>query len=741
MVRKSILFLTSTWILTVAFSPARAQVELGDLVVSGEAEVTALPRDKVGTDAKFEEYRDLPETLIVPELRLSIERKQNDFYFEFDSAKTGLDDQRYRARFGRYGLLDMEFEWDQIPHFFSDVARTPYRFNERAGDFSLNSKPASTGGADIQSWVNATGRPIDLKLLQGIARLNLRYTPSAAWKFSAGYWSQNSTGDRAFGALFGPSAGSYNVTELAEPIDYQTHNIEVGGEYAGDGWSLGLKYNGSMFHNNISTITWDNPINLTGIGAACASSVYVTNGAGGPCRGRLDLYPSNQAHSFSLSGASLLPLRSRFMGTVSYGWRLQNDSFLPVTINPALQGLTPVSRNSLDGDVRPLMINATVVNNYFQRLNLKAYYRFYDLDNRSKRVFLPNGYIVNDSSQRDIALRSFPYEYSKQTVGFEPGYEITRWLSAKFSYVWERMSREAREVLNSNEHSIGPSFDIKPSGNWLVRASYRRSWRDADNYDAGRYQEVFVDETPGEIRDEILEALRKFDQAERRRDRVSLFTQFSPWINFTIHGGLEVIHDVYPGTVVGLAQDVNYSPSIGFIYAPLEWASFFGDYNWERFDWKMRAMERTSTAQTPETNPERLWRSRGIDRIHTIKFGTDLKLIQKLLGLRLQYGFSYGESLIHASGGVTPAVDYPSITNRWHELLARFEYALHKNVDLRFGYYFNRFSSKDIGVDIMKPWMGDVDTGANVQRSIFLGDRIKGDYTAHVGFFGVRFKF
>jgi hypothetical protein len=74
-------------------------------------------------------------------------------------------------------------------------------------------------------------------------------------------------------------------------------------------------------------------------------------------------------------------------------------------------------------------------------------------------------------------------------------------------------------------------------------------------------------------------------------------------------------------------------------------------------------------------------------------------------------------------------------------VLARFEYMLHKNVSLRFGYYFNRFTSKDFGVDIMKPWMGDVDTGGNVQRSIFLGDRIKQPYTAHIGFIGLRFKF
>jgi hypothetical protein len=86
--------------------------------------------------------------------------------------------------------------------------------------------------------------------------------------------------------------------------------------------------------------------------------------------------------------------------------------------------------------------------------------------------------------------------------------------------------------------------------------------------------------------------------------------------------------------------------------------------------------------------------------------------------------------------------------NRWHELLARFEYVIHRNVSLKAGYYFNSYSSKDKGVDIMKVWMGDVETpeggpnfNSNIGRSFFLGDRGKGSYQAHIGLIGVRFKF
>ncbi len=727
-----------------------AQIDLGNFTITGEGEVGGLPRHKNGNAAKFEEYRAIPETGIVPQLQLMIGGKKEDFYLNFDSTKSGLDDQNYRLRFGRYGLLDVEFEWDQIPHVFNrDTAATP--FGMRDGTFTLSSKPAALGGAcgdgtGVCDWVNNNSHRESLNLLHGFGRFKLRYTPTPGWTFSGRYSSQNVNGDRAFATV---TNGFTNIIELAEPLDYQIHNIELGGEYAASWWSLALKYNASLFHNNSSTMVWDNPFNITGVGANCV------NAANSTCRGRLDLYPSNQAHTWSLTGTAKLPVKTTFLGTVSYGMRLQNDSFLPFTINPAIA--QPVLlRDSLDGDVRPTMVNATLVNRYFDRLDLKGYYRYYDFDNRSKRLFLPDGYIRTDTgaaTAADADLKSFPYAYSKQNMGLDAGYNFTRWLSGKLSYGWERMHRERREVLTSNEHSFGPTFDIKPSSWLLLRTSYRRYLRDAPGYDAGRHSTVETGEDPEEVREEHLAALRKIDEAARRRNKLGFLTQISPFQNLTFHGGFDFTSDFYPQSDIGTQKDVNYSPSVGFVYAPVAWASFFGDYNWDRFEWRLRAMERSAelgatgcparNEQTPENCPTSVWTSRGKERIHTFGFGTNLKLIENLLGLRLHYGFSYGESLVHASGDTTPgntrATDYPSLTNRWHELLARFEYALHKNVTLRFGYYFNRYSSKDYGVDIMKLWMGDVDAGTN--NSIFLGDRLKGPFTAHVGFLGLRLSF
>jgi MtrB/PioB family decaheme-associated outer membrane protein len=748
--KRSRTFCCAIWTLGALFfgaSASWAQVEVGDLTISGGAEVGGLPRTFTGDKSKFEEYRDIPESVIVPQLQLIIGGKKEDYYLNFNATEVGRSDQLYNLRAGRYGLVELEFQWDQIPHIFSlDTARTPYARDGGGGIFTLPSKPTTTAGTAVRDWVNGAANPVDLKLFNGIGRFNVRYTPTPGWTFTGSYWSNNNSGKRAFGALFGTSPGSYNITELTEPISYQTNNIELGGEYAGNGWTLGLKYTGSLFHNNISTLVWDNPINLTGVGNACVDTpTYQTNGTGGPCRGRMDLYPSNQAHTFSMTGTAALPMKTQFLGTVSYGWRLQDDRFLPFTINPTI-AQPRISASSLDGDVRPLMVNTTFVNRYFDKLDLKAYYRLYDYDNRSKRVSLPDGYVRLDSNAPvDPGLVTFPYAYSRQNTGMDAGYTFSKWLTGKFSYGWERMHRERREVLNSDEFNVGPTIDIKPSPWALFRASYRHYWRNAPEYDAGRQVVIETAETPEDIREARLEALRKFDEAARHRDKVSLFGQYSFTEQLTFHSGFELTSDRYPNSEIGVQNDFDYSPSVGFNYLPLEWLKFFGNYNWERFDWKLNAMQRSDTTQTSQSDPSRLWVSRGRDQIHTLTLGSDIEIIKNLLGFRIQYGFSDGRSDVRASGstcsGCTQATNYPTIKNQWHELLTRLEYQVHKNIALNVGYYFNHATENDFGVDIMKPWMGDVDTGANVQRSIFLGDQIKGPFTAHVGYFTVKFKF
>ena len=178
-------------------STARAQIDVGDYTVSGSAEVDGLPRGFNGAKSKFEEYRKVPESVVVPQLQLMIGGKKQDFYLNFDAGNVGRDDQNYRLRFGRYGLLDVELEWDQIPHNFNiDNARTPYAMH--GGNYTLPVRPTlgdiTTPDPNFKNWLNANARPVDLDMLNKIGKISIRYTPSPGWSFTGKFWVQDTDG-------------------------------------------------------------------------------------------------------------------------------------------------------------------------------------------------------------------------------------------------------------------------------------------------------------------------------------------------------------------------------------------------------------------------------------------------------------------------------------------------------------------------------------------------------------------
>jgi opacity protein-like surface antigen len=219
--------------------------------------------------------------------------------------------------------------------------------------------------------------------------------------------------------------------------------------------------------------------------------------------------------------------------------------------------------------------------------------------------------------------------------------------------------------------------------------------------------------------------------AKRQRDKASLFTDISPWETLSFHAGFDLTSDLYTHSEFGVQNVRNYSPSVGTVYAPLDWLRVFADYNFDWYNWHQDYNETRS--------------SQGKDRINTFSLGSDMDLIKNLLAFRIQYGYSQALSQISNRNSPTPGLDsphWPNNTNTWHELLTRLEYQVHNNVALQLGYYFNKFHSKDFGVDIMKIWMGDIEpTNVGIRRSVFLGDQNKGSYTAHVAIIGLKLKF
>ncbi|MFZ0887959.1 MAG: MtrB/PioB family outer membrane beta-barrel protein [Candidatus Binataceae bacterium] len=730
-------------------TPVLAQVDLGPVTAEGTVEAGGITQPVPYNDvAKYQEYRDLAQQLIVPQLRLLLGDKDENYYARFDATNVAQKNQMYTLRFGEYGLLDVQAQWLEIPHFFSDhVASTPY--DENGGDFTLSSKPASS--AALPSWLQSNDKPFDMSLLEGVANVLIRYTPAPEWTLSANMNFQNPTGQQPFGGsfMFGGNPGTYKVNELWVPTQYYTYNFGTGVEYAKNGWLLGFQYQGSFFVDDYDTLTWDNPATL-GVGSACTdSTTFSSSSWTGPCQGRAAMYPNNQAHNFIVTGAGQLPFNTHVMGSLEYGFWLQDSPFIPLTINSKLQqSLSSVgARSSLGGDVRPFFANLTIDSNPIERLNLKATYSYFDYDNQTPAITFTGVKSLNDVADAQTPFTAHPFSFSEQDINFEPSYRVTETLAAHFMARISTYHNDGLMVLQQDQTSYGPALDWTPYS-WLTfRADYQHAHRSSPGYNGNRADLVQVlGGTPGEI--EELQDLRRFDEATLDVNQTSLYASAQPIENLTLFAAFNYDDYNYPASDFGLQHTSDYSPSVGASWDPLPGVHLFSDYSWQAYDWNLRSLYENTLPAPPPTTPGTtyVWKAQGRNQGNNIDLGTDIAMPQNRIlprpsHLKLQYTYTVGGNRTHqagatAAGASSEAIDYPNTGSQFHELMVQYEYDLRDNVAVNIGYYFSHFGENNFMVDNMGNSMPTASPD-----STFLGNTDLASYNANVGFITLKYKF
>lgn len=691
---------------------------------SGRAAGSVVGAAKNRNSSKYEEYRAIPEEQpVLDELKIDLDNPDENYYIEFRTEDSFQDDQRYLLRLGRYGKYEVELEWDELPHVLSNTGKSLF-VSQGNGELAIadDLRRALQENPLQLAEILTQARPDRLRFGRDTGRFSFRYTPTPAWDMRVGYTVRSDDGRRPFGTAFFFT----NIVETPQPIDYLTHEITASVEYAKTNWSLRLAYGGSLFVNDIKTLVWDNPFRFD-------DAVF------GPSRGRLTLSPDNQAHTVSLSGALTLPWRSRLAATLSYGWMLQNDNFLPFTINSAISQPALPAR-SLHGERNPFLMNLTLTSRPLSKLSVTARYRFYDLHNGG-RSFLFSDYVVTDFALAEVSRRNLLYAYSTQKTGLEATYRLTSWGALKLGWEWAKWHRKFREVRNSDEHQLTPSFHLTPTDWLLLRASYTHSQRDAHSYNPLSPEDSF----PGgeALENARLIALRKFDEATRTRNQIEFLAQFTPVNSLSFTSSFRLGHDDFTRSTFGLLRDTYLSPAVDIVYTPFPRLSVFGNYTWELYDYRQRSRERPVAGVAVIDDPANNWIATGRDSIHTIGAGMTWTIVPKRLEFSLDYTISDAFSRMETGGANPTAVDFPNVKNRFQQLEAIFRYHLRENVTVRLGYRFERYAETDfattsiMGGDDIQPFMGNVDTGATT--STFLGAYVP-NYYAHIALASISYQ-
>ena len=712
-------------------APAAAQLEIGGMRLEGEIESGVrffLVEPSKSESSKFLEYRDINQGLFLQGLHLRLFRPDEAYSVELGGRQWGLQDQEYYLRAGRLGKWEFGFDWDQMRHIFSTNARMLATETSR-GVFSLPTpRPAL-------SLYNSARELDEISVRWDTARIFVRLTPTEDLDLIAEYTRIRKDGDRPMGISMG-SPGN-NFLEVLQPIEQTIHDFRLRGTLAREQWQIQFGYALSLFLNDERRMMADNPcFNVGGVSpAGCGAA-----DAGAISRGVTSLPPDNMAHTFNLSGGVNLPLRTRLTGNFTYSLRLQDESFLPHTINPALAsnpGLV-LPQKDLNGNVQVIAFSLNATSRPLPLpVVFTAKYRLYELLDLSDTIHFDN-HVVNDRTLATDPRRAGRWGYSKQNASLDARWKIIERLAFTTGVGWEHWNRnEHREVPVSDEFFARGVLDYTAADWLMVRASYVPSFRRIERYNTRAHAEHTIDEDATTAAQGQTLLLRKFDEAERNRQKAELQLQITPLETLSITPTVAYRWDDYIRSRIGLQEETSWSAGIDLTWSPAERLSFFAGYMHESITQKQRSRSRPVTGTTTFDFVDYDWLSINADTVDTAHAGFKAFFIPGKLDWKANGSFSTATGRIEtrnpvgvASGTAAQQVTarakpMPAFDDNLWRVDTSLEYHFSKAWTVSLNYIFESFSKHDWRTDTLNPF---VPVAGN---SIWLGNDQK-NYTAHI---------
>ena len=682
---------------------------------SAEASLILRAADGEDESSKFEEYRDVTQP-VAGDLSVQAERDRR-LYFKGSATGVGQDDPSAEAGAGHYGRYDIDLKYNRLIHRYALDARTLYS-GVGSGSMTLddNLQTALEGAADPATQAALLNSAIpsaalgDPETTRDRFQLEMKLVALDPLNFKIEAGHETREGTRPFAGAF----SSTQMVELFEPIDYETTDIRISGEYAAAPLYLNLTYHFSQFTNGIDTLTFDNPLRAT-------------DAVGGPSTGRIDLAPDNQFHDIAFTGAwTRLPWDSQITANAAFGWMLQDDDLVPFTTNTAIT-VPDLPAASADAQVNTSLYNLRLTSRPLTFMRVKADLRYYDYDNQTDRIDFSGGYVDADSVAIGTAVTNLPSSYTKTRGGLDLGFDVAARTSLGVGYQFERTERENREVDQQDDNVIKATADTRAL-DWMdIHASYERTDRQIDGYNYNVYLQSGEDIAE-------LPQMRKYDQADMVRDRYRLQATVYPMQALTLTGSFTYGKDDYEDSPYGLQKDDHYIVSFDSDYAIGDRATLNLFYTYEKYENTLRNRENGFGAGT-----EFDWTAKGEDQVNTLGGGVTLALIPARLDLELTYAYSKVDGNIAFSSPSGLFADFTAVDDTTlHTLNSKMRYYFSHNLYLTLGYLWEKFDYEDYNTQGFA--YVPTDASGNYQGALLAGT-LPQDYDAHVVYTQITYRY
>ena len=440
--------------------------------------------------------------------------------WRFTATDLGLDKRGLELNVSDQGLFSLDLNFSEFQRQRSDSYQTPYLGagtqvltlpstwkiplvprvsgtapNARGLSPDVTASPALVAGvptaptaaqlataAAIQAADLPAFHEVHLSTKRTQFGAGLAYEFSRHWQLTASYASEAKQGLKPMGTVSRFSGGDISAV-IPDLIDQNHEQINLGLNYHGEQLTLGAAYYGSLFVNNVTSMSWANwasPGNTQTMGSA----------------------PSNQFHQLSLNGSYALSPSTKLSGNLSYGRSTQNETFLTDISTP----FVPVT--SLNGLVVSKGFNLKLQSRPMKDLVITASYKLDDRDNRSP----VNTYAFYDAGEPKAGTSVFsatfpglggdtsninanlPYSKKLSQYNLEGDYALARGQALKAGVDFQSTERHCNgawisctEAAKTDETTVRAEWRFTAVENLQARLSLSSARRTVDSYNENAF--------------------------------------------------------------------------------------------------------------------------------------------------------------------------------------------------------------------------------------------------------------
>ena len=614
-----------------------------------------------GDSYKFGEYSGLNEQggFFVGNTDLYY-RDQDASYVNLSASDLGLDSRSVSIEGGLQGNYKLFLNYDEIPHLISDSARTPY-IGSGSELLTLPTTWVPGGTTGAMTELATSLQKVDLETQRKRMGVGFSISPDSPWGYDVKYRHETKEGIKR-------TSGSFyvNATQLPEPVDYVTDEVDASVSYNTKKWQANLAYYGSTFRNNNTSLIWDNAY---------------TPSVAGAVEGERALPPDNQFHQIVISAGYELSDRTRVSGDLAIGRMEQDDNLLAATQNATTfpGSLSSASTSSANAEVDTLDAKFKITSMPSDKLRLNAAYSYNDRDNQTPQSVYD---WVTTDSYLATPRTNLPYSFTKAELNLNADYQVKKGTKLGVGYDMDTHERTFQDIDKTTENTLWGRLRVRSIEKLFLEFKLSHGERDASTYTA-----VPEIDPPQNI------LLRKYNMADRVRDTVGLNANITPQSEYTFGFNIDVSRDDYDKSDLGLTDSREFSVS-GDVTAMLsEETSMYFTLGYEKIESTQAGSATFSTAD---------WTANNDDAIDTMSLGITHVLIEDKLDVGADYTKSRSTGKVAVNTGASDP-QFPELTTDLDSIKLYANYHLKKEISLRFDYWYERYNADDWAVDGVSP--------------------------------------